>query len=98
MPSAWLPWPGKRSAIDGGIRALHPIGRGWFLPFDTAWSMCQTAPTAGNDWYGPTVEVPCGQIRTCARDDPGVELITSRLRLRPFTAADHEAIHAVYSD
>jgi RimJ/RimL family protein N-acetyltransferase len=27
-----------------------------------------------------------------------VELITSRLHLRPFTAADHEAIHAVYSD
>jgi ribosomal-protein-alanine N-acetyltransferase len=27
-----------------------------------------------------------------------VELTTSRLHLRPFTAADHEAIHAVYSD
>jgi [ribosomal protein S5]-alanine N-acetyltransferase len=27
-----------------------------------------------------------------------VELITSRLHLRPFTAADHDAIHAVYSD
>jgi ribosomal-protein-alanine N-acetyltransferase len=33
-----------------------------------------------------------------ARDDPRVELTTSRLHLRPFTAADHEAIHAVYSD
>jgi [ribosomal protein S5]-alanine N-acetyltransferase len=29
---------------------------------------------------------------------PAVELITSRLHLRPFTAADHDAIHAVYSD
>jgi RimJ/RimL family protein N-acetyltransferase len=29
---------------------------------------------------------------------PGVELITPRLRMRPFTAADHEAIHAVYAD
>jgi [ribosomal protein S5]-alanine N-acetyltransferase len=27
-----------------------------------------------------------------------VELITARLQLRPFTAADHDAIHAVYSD
>jgi RimJ/RimL family protein N-acetyltransferase len=27
-----------------------------------------------------------------------VELTTTRLHLRPFTAADHEAIHAVYSD
>jgi RimJ/RimL family protein N-acetyltransferase len=27
-----------------------------------------------------------------------VELTTARLHLRPFTAADHEAIHAVYSD
>jgi RimJ/RimL family protein N-acetyltransferase len=27
-----------------------------------------------------------------------MELTTPRLRLRPFTAADHEAIHAVYSD
>jgi len=27
-----------------------------------------------------------------------MELRTSRLHLRPFTAADHEAIHAVYSD
>src|SRR5215208_4775483 len=33
-----------------------------------------------------------------ARDDPRVEVTTSRLHLRPFTAADHEAIHAVYSD
>jgi [ribosomal protein S5]-alanine N-acetyltransferase len=29
---------------------------------------------------------------------PGVELITPRLRMRPFTEADHDAIHAVYSD
>ena len=29
---------------------------------------------------------------------PGVELITPRLRMRPFTATDHEAIHAVYAD
>jgi [ribosomal protein S5]-alanine N-acetyltransferase len=27
-----------------------------------------------------------------------VELVTARLHLRPFTAADQEAIHAVYSD
>lgn len=27
-----------------------------------------------------------------------MELTTARLRLRPFTAADHEAIHAVYAD
>ena len=27
-----------------------------------------------------------------------MELTTARLHLRPFTAADHEAIHAVYSD
>jgi RimJ/RimL family protein N-acetyltransferase len=27
-----------------------------------------------------------------------VELTTQRLHLRPFTAADHEAIHAVYAD
>ena len=27
-----------------------------------------------------------------------MELITARLQLRPFTAADHDAIHAVYSD
>jgi RimJ/RimL family protein N-acetyltransferase len=27
-----------------------------------------------------------------------VELETARLRLRPFTAADHDAIHAVYAD
>jgi ribosomal-protein-alanine N-acetyltransferase len=27
-----------------------------------------------------------------------VELETQRLRLRPFTAADHDAIHAVYAD
>ena len=27
-----------------------------------------------------------------------VELTTARLHLRPFTPADHEAIHAVYSD
>jgi ribosomal-protein-alanine N-acetyltransferase len=31
-------------------------------------------------------------------DDARVELETARLRLRPFTAADQEAIHAVYSD
>ena len=36
--------------------------------------------------------------RRLARHDPDVELITSRLHLRPFTAADREAIHAVYSD
>jgi ribosomal-protein-alanine N-acetyltransferase len=36
--------------------------------------------------------------RPAARDDPGVELLTPRLHLRPFTAADHDAIHAVYSD
>ena len=29
---------------------------------------------------------------------PGVELLTPRLRLRPFTPADQEAIHAVYAD
>jgi [ribosomal protein S5]-alanine N-acetyltransferase len=33
-----------------------------------------------------------------ARHDGSVELETARLRLRPFTAADHDAIHAVYSD
>jgi [ribosomal protein S5]-alanine N-acetyltransferase len=33
-----------------------------------------------------------------ARDDGLVELETVRLRLRPFTVADHDAIHAVYSD
>lgn len=27
-----------------------------------------------------------------------MELTTERLRLRPFTAADHDAIHAVYAD
>ena len=27
-----------------------------------------------------------------------LELTTARLRLRPFTAADHDAIHAVYAD
>jgi [ribosomal protein S5]-alanine N-acetyltransferase len=32
------------------------------------------------------------------RDDGRVELETPRLRLRPFTASDGEAIHAVYAD
>jgi ribosomal-protein-alanine N-acetyltransferase len=32
------------------------------------------------------------------RDDGPVELETSRLRLRPFTASDHDAIHAIYAD
>jgi [ribosomal protein S5]-alanine N-acetyltransferase len=27
-----------------------------------------------------------------------MELTTARLRLRPFTAADHDAIHAIYAD
>jgi RimJ/RimL family protein N-acetyltransferase len=77
---------------------LHPIGLPWFLPFDTAWSMCRTRRTAGTECYGQLVEVPGGVRRAPARDDPLVELITPRLRLRPFTAADQEAIHAVYSD
>jgi RimJ/RimL family protein N-acetyltransferase len=33
-----------------------------------------------------------------ARDDGSVELETARLSLRPFTAADEVAIHAVYAD
>jgi ribosomal-protein-alanine N-acetyltransferase len=33
-----------------------------------------------------------------SRHDGPVELETSRLHLRPFTAADHDAIHAVYAD
>jgi [ribosomal protein S5]-alanine N-acetyltransferase len=41
---------------------------------------------------------PSRRSRPRARDDPGVELVTSRLHLRPFTAVDHEAIHAVYAD
>src|ERR671932_56496 len=32
------------------------------------------------------------------RHDGPVEIETSRLHLRPFSAADHDAIHAVYSD
>jgi [ribosomal protein S5]-alanine N-acetyltransferase len=43
-------------------------------------------------------ELPWRRSRRRARDDPGVELVTSRLHLRPFTPADHEAIHAVYAD
>jgi ribosomal-protein-alanine N-acetyltransferase len=38
-----------------------------------------------------------GQSRA-GRHDARVELTTSRLHLRPFTAADHDAIHAVYAD
>jgi ribosomal-protein-alanine N-acetyltransferase len=32
------------------------------------------------------------------RDDAPVELETPRLRLRPFAASDHDAIHAIYAD
>jgi len=39
-----------------------------------------------------------GRAAGRARDDSGVEIITSRLHLRAFTAADQDAIHVVYSD
>jgi RimJ/RimL family protein N-acetyltransferase len=49
--------------------------------------VCRTVLTAGR-----------GRIDGLSRDDARVELTTARLRLRPFTRADHEEIHAVYAD
>jgi hypothetical protein len=44
------------------------------------------------------VAVAAAPGRRRTSDHSGLELTTARLHLRPFTAADHAAIHAVYSD
>src|SRR4051794_12219882 len=103
MPSAWLPCPGNRSAMAGGIKAIAPHGPGLVSAFrhrtgdvSNRWDAAYRLLWTG----GPVHRTAGGAARSpCAGGhDWAVELTTPRLHLRPFTAADHDAIHAVYAD
>src|SRR4051794_37002596 len=99
MPSAWLPCPGNRSAMEGGIKLIAPHRPGVVSAFrHRTVHVSNTAD--GRQRLLWTDGRGAGARRSVASrgHDADVELTTPRLHLRPFTPADHDAIHAVYAD